>query len=207
MSTIFFAAEESSLSQRSQRLDSISPIWSLTIDNEELLAGMLAAGIGIMDDLNASVNDVNYYVDSTIDVSHFRLLDNVPEEALRYNSINKIQEGHYGIWLKGSKRFYYNLYTFQTNAFFQGIISICDKFGVDFRDYIYGFPFDAAGNQYALGGYVMAPSRIGVDAFDLDDIEPEEAYDENINEPLARTDDIITITDEYIATPEETTYT
>lgn len=206
MNSIFFVGDESNFSQRGENLGSLPPIWSLDVENLELLAGMLAAGLGIMDDLNASTGDSTYHLGSNADVSRFRLLHDIPEEAVRYNTFNKIQSGYYGIWLKGSKRFYYSLYTFQTNAFFQGIVSICNKFGVDFRDYLYGFPFDNQGNQYALANYVMAPSRIGIDAFDLDDIEAEEAYDENINEPLARTDDIITITDEYIATPDETIY-
>ena len=93
--------------------------------------------------------------------------------------------------MKGTKRFYYSLYAFQTNSFFQGVVSICNAFEVDFRNYIYGFPFDKFGNQYALDNYVMSPYQIAQDAPDLDDVEEEERDDENIIEPLARTDDMI----------------
>lgn len=175
--------------------DEILVIWELKVDNLELLAGMLAAAMGIMDDLNAE-SDLIYYVDSNADVSSFRLVDNLSEQYLRTSSVNKLKDGEIGIWLKGSERFVYSLYRFNTNAFFQGIISICNSFNVDFRNYIYGFPFDKYGNQYSLGDYVMAPYQVGIDAPDIDDIEEEEEDDENINEPLARTDDIITFRDE-----------
>lgn len=172
--------------------NSETPIWELSVDDVELLVGMLAAGMGIMDDLNANSKFVQYYVDSDADVSSYRLLADIPEELTRSLSTQRLQQGDYGIWLKGSTRFVYSLYRFTTNRFFQGIVSICNTFKVDFRNYLYGFPFDSSGNQYSLSGYVMAPYQIGVDAPDIDDIEEEEEDDENINEPLARTDDIYT---------------
>lgn len=172
--------------------NSKTPIWELIIDDIELLAGMLAAGMGIMDDLNANTKNGEYYIDSDADVSSFRLLADIPEELLRTYSVGQLQEGQYGIWLKGSKRFLYSLYTFRTNKFFQGTVSISNSFHVDFRNYLYGFPFDKYGNQYSLSGYVMAPNLIAVDAPDIDDIEEEEEDDENINQPLTRTDDIYT---------------
>ena len=186
-------------------IDSTTPIWELSVPNIELAAGMLAVGMGIMDDLN--VSGTKYYVDSDADVSEFRLLSDIPEESLRSNSLGKLQPGQYGIWLKGSKRFHYNLFAFQTNSFFQGVVSAANAFEVDFRNYIYGFPFDFQGKLFSLSGYVMAPNQVAVDAPDIDDIEEEEEWDENINSPLARTDDIITVTDSYIATPDGITYT
>jgi len=171
------------------------PIWQVEIDDIEIVAGMLAAGMGIMDDLNAESKET-YYIDSNTDVSEFRLEVDIDEEYLSSKSVNKLEEGEIGIWLKGSRRFVYSLYRFRTNGFFQGIISVCNTFGVDFRNYIYGFPFDRYGRQYSLGGYVMAPYQIGVDAPDIDDIEEEEEGNENIIEPLARTDDILTLKDE-----------
>jgi hypothetical protein len=67
---------------------------------------------------------------------------------------------------------------------------------------MYAFPFDATGKQYALSGYIMAPEQVAVDAQDIDDIEEQEEADENINEPLARTGDIVTIKEgEGVITP------
>lgn len=174
-------------------------IWDLELNNIELLAGMLAVGIGIADDLNdgaaGAVKHGNYYIDSDADVSSFRLVKDVTEDKIRDNTSGRLKLGEYGLWMKGSRQFHYNLFVFKTNYFFQGIISICNAFQVDFRNYIYGFPFDGNGNQYSLANYVMAPYQIGQDAFDLDDIEQEEADDENIIESLPRTDDIITLKD------------
>ena len=167
------------------------PIWELDLNDIELLAGMLAVGMGIMDDINFD-SPTSYYVDSDADVSSFRLLSDVQEDQLELYSINRLQQNQYGIWLKGSRRFVYSLYAFRTDKFFQGIVSMCNSFNVDFRNYIYGFPFDKDGNQYALANYVMAPNRMASDAVDFDDQEFEEQDDENIIEPLARTDDVYT---------------
>jgi len=177
-------------------IGSTEPIWDVTIDDIELLAGMLAVGTGIIEDLNSVLTyatSVQYYVDSDTDVSDFRLLPDISEDNLRSNSLRKLSTKQYGIWLKGRRRFYYSLYTFRTNTFFQGIVSMANTFGVDFRNYLYGFPFDAYGNLYALGDYIMAPDQIAIDAPDIDDFEQDEEDDENIIEPLARTDDIITL--------------
>jgi hypothetical protein len=170
-------------------------IWLLEVNNIELMAGMLAAGIGIMDDINSSTANVSYYVDSDTDVSSFRKVRDLPEDKISTESCGVLNEGEYGIWMKGTRRFYYNLYVFKTNSFFQGIISMCHAFDVDFRNYIYGYPFDSIGNQYALADYVMTPYLIAIDVPDLDDIEEEERDDENIIQPLERTDVIITIKD------------
>lgn len=175
--------------------NSNSKIWEVVVDNVELLAGMLAASVGIIYDLNSELKFQEYYLDSNADVSYFRLLNNIIEDNVKISSEGRLREEQYGIWLRGSRAFHYSLYTFQTNFFFQGIISICNMFGVDFRNYIYGFPFDGNGKQYALANYSMAQYQIGQDAPDIDDVEEEEADDENIIEPLARTDDIITLKD------------
>jgi hypothetical protein len=164
----------------------IKILWNITLNNIELVAGMLAGGIGIMEDLNRSLSDnkITYCFDSSTDVSSFRKSNNISEDDILYNTYNTLIPGQYGIWLKGSKRFYYNYYIFQTNKFFQGIISICNAFGVDFRDYIYGFPFDVKGNKYALGGYAMTSSQVGLDVPDLDDVEEENRDNENAIELL-----------------------
>ena len=175
------------------------PIWSIELDDIELVAGMLAGGAGIMDDLNYETKDVTYYMDSDADVSEFRLVNSIPEEEIPENTCGKIscdenvcyvlgcpKPGRYGLWMHSGKKYYYSLYTFRKSSFFQGIISICNSFGVDFRNYIYGLPFDGEGNQYALHNYIMTPYQMGQDAPDLNDIDEEEKDDENIIEPLEK---------------------
>jgi len=168
-------------------------IWSIDLDDIELLAGMLAGSVGILSDLNAGTG--GYYLDSNADVSSYRLASEISEYDIKNNVTIYLEEGQFGVWLKGQRRSHYGLYVFRTNSFFQGFVSICDTFQVDFRDYLYGYPFDHNGDRYIMSNYVMVPYTIVQDAFDFDDIEPEEADDENIIEGLARTDDIITLKD------------
>lgn len=163
--------------------------WSVQSKDIELVAGMLAAGIGIMDDLNTE-QGTQYYVDSDADVSAYRLVDSITEGLIEANTCGRLQSGQYGLWMKSYRRFYYNLYGFTKPSFFQGIVSMCNSFEVDFRNYIYGLPFDRNGKQYALSGYVMTDYRVAQDAPDLDDVEEEEQDDENIIEPLPRDDEL-----------------
>jgi len=175
-------------------------IWSLRISDIELLAGMLAAGVGIMDDVN-SEGDGKYYVDSNVDVSSFRLINEVPEQDIAGSSCTKMKcdttgtkcgrfikllPKQYGIWMKSGIRFRYNLFIFKKASFLQGIISMCNAFQVDFRNYIFGLPFDENGNQQAMSNYVLAQYLISIDVPDLNDIEDEEMDDENIIEPLIK---------------------
>jgi len=174
------------------------PIWSMEINDIELVAGILAAGLGIMDDLNNGTSGITYYIDSNTDVSDFRLINSISEEEIPNNTCNKIkcnpqgvcnilgcpEPGQYGLWMNSGTRFYYSLYSFRKPSFFQGIITICNAFGVDFRNYIFGLPFDGDGNQYALAGYVMTPYQEAQDAPDLDDIEYEERDNEKTIRPL-----------------------
>lgn len=169
--------------------NSETPIWSLSVNDLELVAGMLAASLGIMSDLNDERKDTFYYVDSDTDVSEFRLLDNIPETSITNNTCGILSQGQYGLWMHSGQRFNYSLYGFRRPAFFQGIISICHSFGVDFRNYIFGMPFDGNGNQYSLSDYVMVSYQIGQDAPDLTDIEQEEEDDENVIDPWADEDE------------------
>jgi hypothetical protein len=170
-------------------------IWSDTYDNIELVVGMLAASVGIINDINSNEQNTIYFIDTDADVSDYRLLKEVREEYIPKASCGVLQDGEYGIWMKSIRRFHYDLYRFRTSYFFQGIISICTTFNVDFRNYIYGLPFDSMSNQFALANYVMTPYQVAVDVPDLDDIEAEEKDNENIIQPFERTDDIITIKD------------
>lgn len=171
-------------------------IWSLDLNNVELLAGMLAVSIGIMEDVNYEVNNLKsnknnpleYYLDSTADVSFYRLIKDIPEANVAINTPGRIKPGQCGIWLKGSRRFFYSLYVFETNSFFQGIITMCNAFQVDFRSYIYDYPFDYLNTQYTLEGYIMPQRQIAEDALDLDDVDDEARDNENLIELLHKDD-------------------
>lgn len=166
-------------------------IWSMKLFNIELVAGFLAASVPVIYDLNKPLKSETYNIDTNADLSSFLVFNDIFEEEIKSLMSQQFRPNKYYIWLRGSKPYHYCLYGFQTNRFFQGVISMCNSCDVDFRNYIYGFPFDSQGNQYALSGYVMADNKLGYDAFDLDDVDEEERDNENIIEPLARTDDII----------------
>jgi len=167
-------------------------IWSVEVDDIELAAGILAAGVGIMEDINYAANESINYIDSDVDVSSYRLLKDVEKMDM---VTGKLEEKHLAIWMQGSKRAHFNLFTFSSPSFLQGIISICTTFQVDFRNYVYGLPYDKKGNYYKLLGYSFPQYQIAEDAPDFDDYEEDESRDENIIVPLPRTDDIYTFFD------------
>ena len=77
---------------------------------------------------------------------------------------------------------------FKTTKFFQGIFSICDRFNIDYRDCIYGIPFDQFGKKYTFDGYNLLIYQVAQDAPDLSDVEEEEKDDENIIDPFSVSD-------------------
>lgn len=125
--TVFFAND----------IDDV-PLWSIQLNDIELVAGILAGGSGIMDDLNYETKGVTYYIDSDADVSDFRLVDSIPEEEIPKNTCGRIacsngicnvlgcpEPGQYGLWMNSGKRFYYSLYAFRKASFFQGRYNYC----------------------------------------------------------------------------------
>lgn len=168
-------------------------VWSIVLQDLELLAGMLSISPALTYDLHSGNTEIEYNLDSNTDVSEFRLLHNIAEENVYKQSGGKLVDGEYGVWIRGRARGLYDLYHFRTNSFFQGIVSICHKFHVDFRNYIFGLPFDKYGNQYTLEDYIMVPFQVVQDAPDLEDVDEEEYDDENQLQLLERTDEIVYI--------------
>jgi len=136
-------------------IDSISNTesWRFSVNNLELLAGIIAGSIGILDDFNFTINDNNkspkrkYYLDTDLDISDFRVqryVTNNETELYRGN----IKPGHYGIWLRSDESYHYDLYTFKTINFFNGILKICEMLNVNPREYIHSSPFDYLGREY-----------------------------------------------------------
>ena len=156
-------------------------VWSYEIGDAEMIAGMAAVSIPMLAKINQR-EDTEYLIDTDLDLSKFRQVRYSPE-----NKISKISKLRfkYGIWLKSIDNYTYSLYSFNTNKFFQGIISMCVSFKMGFRPYMYGFPFDRNGVPHVLSGYVMNEDwRFGVVALDSDDKETNRDDDENLLVPL-----------------------
>lgn len=161
--------------------------WSLVVNDLELLAGMLAAGSVIVIRLNQFNENEDLYIDSSGDVSSYRILHLIPEEnAMVSKVVRTIRPGFYGIWMPSGRPFFYHLYTFRLASFFQGIVSICQTFQVDYRDYVYKLPFDSSGTDFTFKGYELSAYDLVVDAVELDDVEDEEYDNENLIEPLRK---------------------
>lgn len=171
-------------------IDNISKTeaWRFTVNNLELLAGIIAGSIGILDDYNFNINDNNksvkkeYYLDTDVNISKFRVKQYITNDDIPlYNSL--IKPEHYGIWLRSNVPFHYDLYTFKTVDFFNGILKICDMLNVDFRKYIYTSPFDYLGREYL-------DFSVKEIAFEVPDrqyeIQEEERGNENVIELLRK---------------------
>jgi hypothetical protein len=157
-------------------------IWEKSVDNLELLAGLAAVSIRLTSEINKAYN-TNYSFETSEDISHFSVLEGVTEpEISHFSCVNT--NFKYKVWIKSLEDYQYNLYTFQTAAFLQGIISLATAFEMDFRSYIYQLPFDNSGKEYVLDGYVMQISGVAMDSPDLDDVDIEEVDDENIYMPI-----------------------
>src|SRR5687768_7716049 len=118
-------------------IDNISKIesWRFTVNNLELLAGIIAGCVGILDDYNFNINNGNnnnnklskkeYYLDTDLDISSFRTNQYITAKDIDlYN--DSIKPNYYGIWLRSNIPYHYDLYTFKTINFFNGVLKICD---------------------------------------------------------------------------------
>lgn len=161
--------------------------WRYNINNINLIAGMIAGSIGILDDYNFIINDNyktqkrEYHLGTNLDISTYRLLKDVPEDEI--DLYTEIKPGFYGLWIKSNIPYHYNLYTYDKDDFFQGVLNIANILNVDFRSYIKGYPFDYKGQLYInpnvkeLAMYV--PDR-------QYEIEEEERGNENVIELLRK---------------------
>jgi hypothetical protein len=159
-------------------------VWKVAIDDDEMLAGMTAVGVAILVDLP---DGKNYEFRTDRDLSPYRLVSNMEMEQTTINAWTRFEPGQIAVWLRGSQRYRYSLYVFPpVSTFFQGLISMCNSYQVDFRNYLLGLPFDNQGRAYTLNGYDMIPYRIAQSVKESDDVEEEEKDDENILEPLKK---------------------
>lgn len=132
--------------------------WRITNYTDlELVAGMIAIGIGICERLNAE--GASFYLTTNADISGFRVARGILEADVGSNITGRIQPGQFGVWMAADRRFRYNLYAFRTNSFFQGVISMANKFKVDFRDFIHLDIFDVDLTIQTLESYVMGETQ------------------------------------------------
>lgn len=162
--------------------------WRFTVNNLELLAGIIAGSVGILDDYNFMINDNNkntkkeYGLDTNLDISSFRVKQYITSKDIELYNGN-IKPDHYGIWLRSNVPFHYDLYSFKTIYFFNGILKICEMLNVDFRKYIYGSPFDYLGREYID----FSIKEIAIDVPDRQyEIAEEERGNENVIELLRK---------------------
>lgn len=165
-------------------------IWSIELDDLELVAGMLAGTMSLLQYLR----EPNYYITTDADISKFRLSDNVTQDEIeQYSHVHVFcntcsQKFQYAVWMPSGTEGRYSLYGFKTTKFFQGVFSICDRFNTDYRDCIYGIPFDRFGNKYTFDGYNLVSYQVTQDAPDLSDVEDEEHDNEAIIDPFSVSD-------------------
>lgn len=131
------------------------PYWSLQDCPLEFVAGMIAIGVPIVRDLNENYPYRSYYINSTANLSLFRLERNVFGENIKSRTLGRIQPGYYGVWIASNQRYHYDLYTFRTNEFLRGILTMVDHVGKDFRDYLQGDIIDSTGTPQVLNGFLM----------------------------------------------------
>ncbi len=174
-----------SLFYKSSQLDTLE--WDIQNVSIDFIVGALASGYSI---LNKTQKSNEYYFDSNINVSEYKLIDDVDSVMIPLLSQLKLNDNEFGIWMDNNEN-KFTLYKFYSDDFFNGVLTVADKLDYDYRSLFYGLPFDSKGRMYNIDiddkllfvkGYTMV--------IDIDDVDLEEAYDENIIEPYARVDDI-----------------
>jgi hypothetical protein len=164
-------------------------IKKIEVSEIELLAGMLAISVPMLSDikkLDQDDIDAYYLVDSNIDVSEYRIHHHIPETEISKMSRNAIKPNKFGIWIKSDMISYYDLYTFENDNFINGIITMCNTFHCDPKDYVYKFPFDNNGKYIYIEDFSSGNEISCFDAEDLNDVEDETYDDENKVEPLKK---------------------
>ena len=147
------------------------PLWDTKYHNIETVAGIVAASIPILAEINCENADENkYHIRTNSDISDFRVKRGIHLDDLETETCNSIDEGFYGIWVKAETSSYYNLYKFRTGYFMQGIISFAHSCTYDFRDCFYGCIVDAYGEQYGLNDYFLVSQQFAYGIIELDDV-------------------------------------
>ncbi len=163
----------------------VNTIWSVKVSDHETALGMIAATHYIFRELNNQTE--SYIVVHNVPINNIAIANVSQEETSILSNI--VPEHHYGIWLKSSRRFMYDLHLFTTSDFLRGLISMAETFKVDFRDIILNLPFDSFGRTYTLQDYHLNFIQESYDVPNDDDIDVDEDDDENIHDPYRNMED------------------
>lgn len=184
--------------------------FSYYTDDMEMLAGMAAVLLPLLADLNDisyqvspgafqpynnTIGDGTYYqLHSAANLQEYRLKRHLREEDIK-STVLQLLPTNIVQWIRNQNEFFYDAYTFTTLSFMQGVFTILNYFNADYRNYLYGMPYDGSLRILEIPEYgLVAPNITISDVPNIDDIEEEEVDDENIISGFERTDDIITIT-------------
>lgn len=129
--------------------------------------------------------NAKYYFTTNFDISIFRKATYVLEDDIPERSINQLTNNEYGIWVKSDIKYQYDLYVCKTPYWYQGFLSLCESFQVNYKDYMYGLAFDAYGVLYSFNNEVYTIANTAIDVPDLNDVEEEEADNEKIINPYS----------------------
>lgn len=157
-------------------------LWSEEIESLQILAGIVAASVPILTEASKD-HPGSYQLVTDTDISAFRAARHVEGSRVQ---VLPFSHGKYGLWLASDRTHHYDLYTFHRAEFLQGVISLARACQVDFRNYLYGVPFDTQGTLYVLAGYRMLSSNFAVDVLDSNDMEEEEKDNENLIESFRK---------------------
>jgi hypothetical protein len=163
--------------------NTINERWRQQVDDDNVLAGMLALGVAIIGESNRTAAEELFVIDSNIDVSEYRRYRHVREGDIESRSSTALTDDEIGLWIKSDLFGYYSLYVFNTLSFVDGVMEMGSLFFVNVQDYIYGVPFNTFG---IFPTVFRVPTTVAEDSPDLDDVEEEWADDENILEPLKK---------------------
>lgn len=151
-------------------------IWSLTTDDIEKIAGIVAGAIILLE--NTSI-----WIDTTADISLYRVYSGVEGQVLSSDKITKVSfDLKNAIWIKSSSSTY-SLYQFNSGSFITGLITIFGHFEQDFRNYIYALPFNDEGQSFDIAGYNLSQFNYFTDVLENDDSEEEQKDDESFTVP------------------------
>lgn len=120
--------------------------------SDDVIAGMIIAAFAINQNISFKI-DQSYLID-LLDINS-ALKNYIVVSTNKPSGDYHPKANHYGWWIYINTINYY-LMQFKDEAFVNAFIYLCNQFGIDFRDLIYGIPFkyiDGKKKNYIIDGY------------------------------------------------------